>query len=157
MSIYYPISRGNRIEIQMKPNFLVVIHDHSYNSSYESLLIMFQQNKSDAIFVFTPLKEIASIQEKYININNVIEKKKQQENSYFLFFVPDPSKEVGSDIILNGAINTYEQTHEAVVNSILTFIQEKSSKEKQLEIFIKGANSFNMYKIVLQLLSQIVS
>lgn len=122
-----PIGRGNEIKINYK-NICITIIDHSYNSSYESVLYMINAINTSSIVILTPLKlvndSIIKCQNivKYINNNNNIKK--------FIMYINDHTNK------------NYEQ----LFQDIMDFINQYN---KNIYLYIKGAGMYQFYKFII--------
>jgi hypothetical protein len=131
------LGRGNLIEWKLN-NKIINIYDHSYNSDFSSLLNMFHQSQTiegNNIIIFTPLRECADVQDKYYQLSCLINK-----NFQYLFYNPH-----------HEPINFFHQfnTKDNLTDYIISQLNQLS---ETINIFIKGANSFGMIDIVINLL-----
>jgi hypothetical protein len=133
--MFFPLSRGNCIQWQLN-NKKIYIYDHSYNSGASSLLTMMENTHGVGgvkVFVFTPLKECANPQEVFDTISNLTHKNNLIGKVY------DP----------NGELIDYPwdnfSSQDDLLKNLINFI---SLQTEDVHVFIKGANSFKMIKIV---------
>ena len=134
----YPISRGNLIQ-WYKNGSVIKIFDHSYNNSFESLQIMMDQalqTSTNNLVIFTPIRECKDTETIYKDINNFIENNKIQA------FIYDPNDEFPWTNPYLKKFNDKKVLFNAVIKLM----------DKDLSIFIKGANSLKMLTVVLDLL-----
>jgi hypothetical protein len=134
----YPISRGNLIQWYLKNGAVIKIFDHSYNNSFESLKLMMDQalTSSNNLVIFTPIRECKGTETIYKDINNFI------ENNKINAFIYDPNHEFPWT---NPYLKKFNDK-KVLFNEVIKLM------DKDLSIFIKGANSLKMLTVVLDLL-----
>lgn len=137
----YILSRGNLIQWKFKNN-IINIYDHSYNSDFDGLVSMIQQSNSIngySIVVFTPLRECNDPQEKYREIKLL--------NNQSQMVLYDPNDEIHE---------SFEKfSHKKILLNYL--IEQINGLNGVVNIFIKGANSFSMIDIVVDLLEYLAN
>ena len=131
--MFFPLSRGNCIQWQLN-NKKIYIYDHSYNSGASSLLTMMENTpRGVSVFVFTPLKECANPQEVFDAIGALTHKKNLIGKVY------DPHGQ-----LVDYPWDNFSNQDELLKN-LIDFI---SLQNEDVHVFVKGANSFKMIKIV---------
>ena len=90
-----------------------------------------------------------------------MEERSKEGLSFFFLFYPIDSQNEFVEIIKQAPVNYYS-TAEDIVNETLKLIKQIQNtglileEKSKIEIFIKGANSFNMHSVVRQLLEKII-
>ncbi len=136
----YPIGRGNKITWQLNKSIINII-DHSYNSSPQSLVFMMNQSerlKGKNIIIFTPFRECADLENTYRYIGS-------HTNDKDIYWIYNPYDE-----LINLPFQQFK-THTDIINNLKDYYGEPL-----LNIFIKGANTFNMINLVADLLGDII-
>ena len=134
----YPLSRGNHIQWQLNNN-IINIFDHSYNNSFESLIMMVHQlmdQEGTNILIFTPIRECKHPEEKYKILIDLINDHK------IMSFIYDPKNEFQQTSPYLRKFADKTQLSESIINLM----------DQDINIFIKGANSLKMMDVVLNLL-----